>query len=89
MTHEIKIRKTFVHPILTGEKSFEIRKNDRGYQKGDRIRFKVVDAPIFESEEDRLQRMAIEERTYIITYVLNGWGLEQDFVAFGIKEVRY
>ena len=48
MTHNIKIKKTFVEPILKGEKTFEIRKNDRGYQKGDRIRFTVVDASLFE-----------------------------------------
>ena len=89
MTHEIKIKKTFVVPILKKEKTFEIRKNDRGYQKGDFIRFKVADAPVFESKEEQEIRQAIEARTYQITYVLNGWGLEPDFVAFGIREVGY
>lgn len=89
MTHNIKIKKTFVEPILKREKTFEIRKNDRGYQKGDRIRFTVVDASLFESQKEQAYRQAIEQRVYEITYVLNGWGLEPDFVAFGIREVGY
>lgn len=89
MTHEIKIKKTFVEPILNGEKTFEVRKNDRGYQKGDHIRFTVVDAPIFETRIDQERRQAIENKIYEITYVLNGWGIEPDFVVFGIREVGY
>ena len=89
MTHEIKIKKTFIEPILTGQKNFEIRKNDRGYQKGDRIRFKVADAPVFETKQEQTYRQEIESRIYMITYVLNGWGLETDYVAFGIREVGY
>lgn len=89
MTHEIKIKKTFVYPILTGEKCFEIRKNDRGYQRGDRIRFKVADTSLLETKQEQELRLAIESRAYQITYVLNGWGLEADYVAFGIREVGY
>lgn len=89
MTHNIKINKTFMEPILKREKTFEIRKNDRGYQKGDFIRFKVADPPIYDSKEEQEFRQAIEAKTYQITYVLNGWGIEPDFVAFGIREVEY
>lgn len=86
MTHEIKIKRTFVKPILNGQKCFEIRKNDRGYQKGDRIRFHVDDYyPENAQEEDAIK--LIESKTYMITYVLNGWGLKRDYVAFGIMEV--
>ena len=89
MTHNIKILKSFVEPILDCEKTFEIRKNDRGYQRGDYIRFTVLDAPLFESATDQALRQAIEHKTYEITYVLNGFGLERDYVAFGIAEVKY
>lgn len=33
-THKLKLDIAFCDVILSGEKSFEIRKNDRGYQKG-------------------------------------------------------
>ena len=35
MIHELKILPHFFTDVLTGEKTFEIRKNDRPFQKGD------------------------------------------------------
>ena len=43
MIHKIKILEQFADEIISGNKNFEIRKNDRGYQKGDLIRFEVAD----------------------------------------------
>lgn len=43
MTHELKIQKQWADAKLAGEKPFEIRRNDRGFQKGDVVRYKVVD----------------------------------------------
>ena len=43
MIHRIKLQKEFVDAVLSGDKCFEIRKNDRGYQKGDRVNFVVMD----------------------------------------------
>ena len=42
MTHSIKIRESFANAVNTGEKTFEVRKNDRGYQKGDTVKFTVL-----------------------------------------------
>lgn len=79
MIHELKLERAFLKPIYRGEKTFEIRKNDRGFQKGDIVRFKVVD-------DLGLQiRTGLEDMEFEITYVLSGWGLEPGFVAFGIK----
>lgn len=33
--HDIKIKPNFLADIVSGIKTFEIRKNDRGYKKGD------------------------------------------------------
>ena len=30
----------------------------------------------------------VEEREYEITYVLSGWGIKEDYVVFGIKEIK-
>lgn len=38
-THESKLNIIFCDDVLSGEKTFEIRKNDRGFQKGDHIKF--------------------------------------------------
>lgn len=84
MIHELKILSSFVYPILNGEKTFEIRENDRGFQKGDRVQFKVV-------SDDWTRRNSsvvneFEHKVFEITYVINGWGLKNGFVVFGIRE---
>ena len=83
-THNIKLNIEFCDAILNGEKTFEIRENDRGYQKGDHIRFEPVSFSPFQS----FPYHAIQEREYEITYVLNGWGLKDGFVALAIKETE-
>ena len=76
MNHIIKILEDFADAVVSGEKTFEIRENDRGYQKGDYVVFKTIPGH------------PIEQKTYKITYVINGWGLKNGYVAFGIKEVK-
>ena len=41
--HNLKILNDFADAVVMGEKPFEIRKNDRGYQKGDYIKFQAID----------------------------------------------
>ena len=83
MNHIIKILEDFADAVASGEKSFEIRENDRGYQKGDYVRFVVVDKL---GAEVRHPLNEWRRHTYKITYVINGWGLKNGYVAFGIKE---
>lgn len=81
MTHDLKIRACFAEPVLSGEKSFEVRYNgNRGFQKGDTVNFRVVD-DLGKTISHPLNREVFE-----ITYVLSGWGLEQDHVAFSIRK---
>ena len=44
MTHRLKIYKAYADAILEGIKTFEIRYDDRGYQKGDLVEFNVIDS---------------------------------------------
>lgn len=37
MKHELKIEPAYFEAVLSGAKTFEIRYNDRGYQKGDTV----------------------------------------------------
>ncbi len=76
-THEIKLSREFQDAVLSGEKSFEVRFNDRGYQKGDLIKFNVTDR--------RNCVEPLDDKVFEITYVLSGWHIEQDYVVFGIK----
>jgi len=83
MLHELKIYENFADAIVCGDKSFEIRENDRGFQKGDRVKFYVLDKNGMLCKEHVLHK-----KTYEITYVINGWGLKNGFVVFGIREVQ-
>ena len=83
ITHQIKLRESFCDAVNSGEKNFEIRKNDRGYNKGDRITF----IPISNGEDRQRIEHPVSKKIYEITYVLSGWGLEPGFVVFGIKEL--
>lgn len=78
MIHTIKLREEFADAVYSGEKTFEIRYNDRGYQKGDTVVFKVV-------KENYDVVHPLNGIEFEITYVLNGWGLKNDLIVFAIK----
>lgn len=80
-THRIKILQGFADDIVSGDKTFEIRENDRGYQRGDNVVFEVIDKAGLNPMHE------LAKRRYRITYVLNGWGLKEGYVVFGIKEI--
>ena len=81
MTHKIKIQDQFADAVLNEEKTFEVRLNDRNYQRGDYVKFNVV----FEGHE--MTNHPLNKQLFKITYVLSGWGLKEGYVAFGIKRV--
>lgn len=81
-THKIKLLLNLCDDVLSGDKNFEIRENDRGYQKGDRVVFQPYEP------SDPFVKHPISDKVYEITYVLNGWGLKNGYVAFGIREVK-
>lgn len=80
MTHTIKLKEPFCDPVFHGDKNFEVRFNDRGYQKGDYVKFIPVNTYGTHFSHD------VEDKLYVITYVLVGWGIKDDYVVFGIKE---
>lgn len=80
-THKLKIKEDFANAILACEKRFEIRKNDRGFQRGDLIEFVVVD------DKGVAHHHEIDMHLYQINYVMNGYGLKNGYVVFGIEDV--
>ena len=79
--HDIKLNYEFQQPILDGDKTFEVRLNDRGYQKGDLVRFKVY-------EGRRNVREPLDDMVFEITYVLSGWHIDDGYVVFAFKLYR-
>ena len=84
MVHEIKLRESFADAVICREKTFEVRLNDRGYQKGDYIVFKVVTDDGLAPVDSVLNKWFFE-----ITYVLSGWGIKEDYCVFGFKRATY
>ena len=84
MTHNLKIKEQFADAIANGDKTFEVRYNDRGFQKGDYVGFNVIGT--IDNLNLSIDHM-ITDRVYEITYVLSGWGIKEGYVVFGIKDV--
>ena len=82
MEHTLKIWEAQYHDVRSGDKSFELRKNDRGYQKGDTL--------VMEAYDSR-QRTFFDHATHPpihaeVTYVLSGgmFGLHDNYVCMSI-----
>lgn len=43
VTHTLKLNEEFADAVYSGDKNFEVRYNDRGFQKGDEVKFEVTD----------------------------------------------
>lgn len=43
MIHQLKIKKEYFHDVCAGEKTFEIRQNDRGFMVGDYVALNRID----------------------------------------------
>ena len=84
--HSLKILEHFADAVVSGDKTFEVRKDDRIYCKGDSIKFTAVSGYV----DDRITTVQhpINEKVYEITYVLKGWGIKDGYCVFGIKEVQ-
>ena len=80
--HNLKILSDYADAIVAGDKTFEIRENDRGFQKGDFIKFRVTD----KTGISHNYLHPINNKLYEITFVLSEWGVKNGFVALAIKE---
>jgi hypothetical protein len=71
--HKLKIAQPYMDAKECGDKPFEVRFDDRGFQKGDTITYTKDSAPFFEYDG-----------IYEITYV-TGFAQKPDWVVFGDK----
>lgn len=83
-THELKTWPAFFAAIRDGDKTFEVRLNDRGFQRGDVLRLREW-RPV--TDEGRSGYTGNDEwRT--VTYVLTGkqFGIEDGYCVMGLSE---
>lgn len=87
-THELKTLPVYFDAVRRGEKTFEIRKDDRGFQKGDIVRLRRFDP----SSDDRWHWGAfpasyptVERR---VSWILTGgqFGLEPGYVILALAD---
>lgn len=77
--HHLKTWPEFFQAVRSGAKTFEARKDDRGFQVGDTL---VLE----EYEPDGLGRHTGEQETRVVTYILRGHGsLTPNFCILGFS----
>lgn len=79
--HTLKIQPRFYSAVMKGDKTFELRKNDRDFLAFDLIHFVNVNGEDFINEPNNV---------YQITYVLQDvpeYGLKEDYCILGIKKL--
>ncbi|WP_267570650.1 DUF3850 domain-containing protein [Enterococcus faecalis] len=72
--HELKILPEYFEAVVSGNKRFEIRKNDRNYKKGDILRLNEYQDGQYTGD------VHVAEITYITDY-----GQQDGYVVLGIK----
>lgn len=82
MEHVLKILKPYADAIAEGKKNFEVRLNDRGYNAGDEVSFIVKEGGF------TIFNHPLCDKKFKITYVHSGLGLKDEYVVFGIKELK-
>lgn len=91
--HELKIKEEYYKEVLSGRKTFELRKNDRNYQEGDLIQFKKVQwlEPTGDLRVPFREVLTFVKELYQITYILKDvpqYGLDKEYCILGIKRVE-
>ena len=78
--HEIKIYPQYYKAIMSGEKTFELRKNDRNYQVGDILNLKEWDGENY-TGHSTMRR---------VSYIYKGtdkYGLSKGYCILSIKKI--
>ena len=83
-THTLKTWPQFFTPLATGRKTFEVRRDDRGFAVGDRLVLLEYDPSLGSEDSKRYTGRAI---TVEVTYLMKGgqFGIESGYVVMGIR----
>lgn len=93
MTHELKTLPAYWDAMRRGEKTFEVRRDDRGFQKGDMLELIRHDGrnfcPEMGADWNRLPTKDDHTLRREIAYILTGgqFGIEPGYVVMALKEV--
>lgn len=81
MIHELKTWTEYYDRIVSGEKKFEIRKNDRDFQVGDTL--------LLQEYFPNLKQYSENVMKVKVTYILHGpaFGIEKDYCVMSIQHI--
>ena len=86
--HMLKTDPAVFQDVLDGSKTFEIRFNDRGYQVDDLIVLKETKFTGLQMKSGQPLVYTGREIQKRISYVLSGYGLQEDWVILGIQDIE-
>jgi hypothetical protein len=78
--HELKIIDPFFAQVISGKKTFEIRKNDRNYHEGDILVLKQF----YPKNNDFTGRLTVMKITYVTDY-----DQKPGYVVLGIEDADH
>lgn len=77
--HELKTWPAFYDAMLSGDKPFEARFNDRSFQKGDTLHLRE-----WNPDTKEYTGRSCHKR---VTYILSGWGVQAGHVVMGLRDI--
>jgi hypothetical protein len=79
--HKIQTLQLYFKDVLSGDKNFEVRRNDRNYKVGDELILQEVKESTLQPTGRIIHRK--------ITYILYGgvFGVSPDFCVMSLKEI--
>lgn len=92
-THELKTLPQYWDAVQRGEKTFEVRRDDRGFQKGDvleLVRTEYLPDPQWPLSGDRYGSKSLSTIRAEVTYILTSgqFGIEPGYVVMGIRKLE-
>jgi len=80
MIHRLKTQKEYLLDVMSGNKTFEVRKNDRDFKVGD-----ILDLILYEHGEMNFNA----HENVVITYILDDEEYcKEGFVILGVKLIK-
>lgn len=88
-THVLKTIGTAWDAVKSGEKKFEVRKNDRFFQRGDIVRLRRLDEESGCYTSPPGQSFGTMDLDFVIGWTLQGgqFGIEPGYVVFSLEPV--
>jgi ASC-1-like (ASCH) protein len=92
MIHELKTLTKYFHAVVSGNKNFELRKNDRDFKVGDILMLKEFNLqekyePVEGEKAYFSGKKVLRQITYIFKDITESMGLSKDYVILGIKPI--